>query len=302
MKKEDRLGKNILHMLTPLAHMSPFDVNMALDAGYDATIPYTNVALAEVAGLVQDAMFSRSPKEAARTGIFIGGKDAFVALDMLEAARKALLKPFEISLFADPAGSFTTAAAMVAVVEKLLKQKKERDLRGAKVVVFGATGVVGIASGVIAALEGADVAFVGYDGVERVGRHAAQVKSRFGADVAAADGSTPEKKAAILEAAQVALCAARAGVRVLDASQIASAPNLLIIADVNAVPPPGVEGLDLQANGAPLGPHGALGVGPLAIGNVKYQTESGLFKQMTESTTPLRLDFRHAFELARSRA
>ncbi|MBV9290669.1 MAG: methylenetetrahydromethanopterin dehydrogenase, partial [Hyphomicrobiales bacterium] len=54
--------------------------------------------------------------------------------------------------------------------------------------------------------------------------------------------------------------------------------------------------------GAPLGPHGALGVGPLAIGNVKHQTESGLFKQMTESKTPLRLDFRHAFELARSRA
>ena len=27
--------KHILHMLTPLKHMSPFDVNMALDAGYD---------------------------------------------------------------------------------------------------------------------------------------------------------------------------------------------------------------------------------------------------------------------------
>ena len=25
--------KNILHMVTPLKHMSPFDVNMALDAG-----------------------------------------------------------------------------------------------------------------------------------------------------------------------------------------------------------------------------------------------------------------------------
>jgi methylene-tetrahydromethanopterin dehydrogenase len=296
------LGKNILHMLTPLAHMSPFDVNMALDAGYDATIPYTNVALAEVAGLVQDAMFSRSPRDALRTGVFIGGKDAFVALDMLAAAGKALLKPFEISLFADPAGSFTTAAAMVAVVEKLLRQKKQRDLRGAAVAIFGATGVVGIAAGVIAALEGAEVTFVGYDGVERVGRHAAQVKLRFGADVAAADGSTPEKKEAILGATQVALCAGRAGIRVLEASQIASAPNLLIVADVNAVPPLGVEGLDLQANGAALGPDGALGVGPLAIGNVKYQTESGLFKQMTESKTPLRLDFRQAFELARSRA
>ena len=39
------MAKNILHMMTPLAHMSPFDVNMALDAGYDATASYTNVSL-----------------------------------------------------------------------------------------------------------------------------------------------------------------------------------------------------------------------------------------------------------------
>ena len=33
--------KHILHMVTPLKHMSPFDVNMAVDAGFDAvlTIP-----------------------------------------------------------------------------------------------------------------------------------------------------------------------------------------------------------------------------------------------------------------------
>ena len=54
--------KQILHMVTPLKHMSPFDVNMALDAGYDAVLAYTGVALEEVAGLVQDAIFSRPPK------------------------------------------------------------------------------------------------------------------------------------------------------------------------------------------------------------------------------------------------
>ena len=161
------MAKNILHMITPLAHMSPFDVNMALDAGYDATASYTNVSLDEVTGLVQDAMFSRSPRDAARTGVFIGGKDALVALDMLDAAGKALFKPFEISLFADPAGSFTTAAAMIAVVEKALKEKKDRALRGAAVSVFGATGVVGTASAVIAALEGASVTLVGREGTER---------------------------------------------------------------------------------------------------------------------------------------
>jgi methylene-tetrahydromethanopterin dehydrogenase len=296
------MAKNILHMITPLAHMSPFDVNMALDAGYDATASYTNVSPDEVTGLVQDAMFSRSPRDATRTGVFIGGKDALVALDMLDAASKALFKPFEISLFADPAGSFTTAAAMIAVVDKTLKEKKGRGLRGAAVSVFGATGVVGTASAVIAALEGASVTLVGREGTERTARHAGEVGRRFGVHLAVADGSSIETKAAILAATEVVLAAAKAGARVIDASEIASAQKLLIAADVNAVPPSGIEGVDAHANGTPLGEHGALGIGALAIGNVKYRTESGLFKQMTESKTPLRLDFRQAFDLARTLA
>jgi methylene-tetrahydromethanopterin dehydrogenase len=296
------MAKNILHMMTPLAHMSPFDVNMAIDAGYDATVSYTKVSLDEITGLVQDAMFSRSPRDATRTGVFIGGKDALLALDMLDAASKALLNPFEISLFADPAGSFTTAAAMIAVVAKTLREKKGRELRGAVVSVFGATGVVGTASGVIAALEGASVTFVGREGTERAARHAAEVNRRFGVNIGVADGSTPQKRMAIFEASEIALCAAKAGVRVLDAAQIAGAANLLIAADVNAVPPSGVEGLDAHAKGAPLGERGAVGIGALAIGNVKYRTESALFKQMTESKTPLRLDFRQAFDLARTLA
>jgi methylene-tetrahydromethanopterin dehydrogenase len=69
---------------------------------------------------------------------------------------------------------------------------------------------------------------------------------------------------------------------------------------VNAVPPLGIDGLDLNANGSALGDRGALGVGALAIGNVKYRTEAGLFKQMAASASPLKLDFRQAFELART--
>jgi methylene-tetrahydromethanopterin dehydrogenase len=296
------MAKNILHMITPLAHMSPFDVNMALDAGFDATASYTNVSLGEVTDLVQDAMFSRSPRDATRTGVFIGGKDALLALDMLDAAGKTLFKPFEISLFADPAGSFTTAAAMIAVVEKTLKEEKDRALRGVAVSVFGATGVVGTASAIIAALEGASVTLVARDRSDRTARHAAEINRRFGVNLAVADGSTPQSRAAILIGAEVVLAAAKAGVRVLESAEIAGAAKLLIAADVNAVPPSGIEGVDAHANGAPLGERGALGIGALAIGNVKYRTESGLFKQMTESKAPLRLDFRQAFDLARTLA
>ena len=80
---------NILHLFSPLRHASPFDVNMALDAGFDHVIPYTGVELSEVAGLVQDAIFSRGPKGVKRTGVFIGGRNATLGLDVLKTARKA---------------------------------------------------------------------------------------------------------------------------------------------------------------------------------------------------------------------
>ncbi len=290
--------KNILHMLTPLKHMSPFDVNMALDAGYDAVVPYTGVTPEEVQGLVQDAMFSRAPKVGVRTAVFFGGKQAIPALDMLEAGRKALVPPFGISFFADPAGSFTTAAAMVACVEKALREKKKRDLKGCTVAVFGATGVVGFSAAVIAAMQGADVALVGYDGIARVSKAADEIKSRFGLATRAADGSDDGKKAAILAGAAIVLCAGRAGVQIVSARQLETAQSVLIAADVNAVPPTGVEGLDMTANGVELNSHGTLGIGPLAIGNIKYKTEFGLFKQMIEATKPVCLDFRDAYTLA----
>ena len=290
-------AKNILHMLTPLRHMSPFDVNMALDAGFDSVIPYTGVTLEDITPLVQDAMFSRAPRDAARTAVFIGGKDPALALDMLEQLHKTLLKPFEISAIADPAGSFTTAAAVVACVEKILKQKKAKALGRTKIVIFGATGPIGNASGVIAALEGAEVTLAGRE-LSRVKAKADAIKQRFGLDVRAVQAKSPEEISAALEGQEVALCAAAAGVQLLSATMLTTAKSLLVAADVNAVPPAGVEDLDPMANGAELA-SGSLGIGPLAIGNVKYKTEFGLFRRMANSATAVSLDFRDAFALAR---
>ena len=289
--------KQILHMLSPLKQVSPFDVNMAVDAGYDAVVPYANIAADDVLGLVQDAIFSRPPKLAVRTGIFIGGRDAIASLDMLEAAKKAMVPPFIVSVFADPAGSFTTAAALVAHVERQLR-KMGKGLGGQRVVVYGATGVVGFASGVIAALEGAKVTLAGHDGTKRVGVACEEISRRFGVELQPGDGSSEDSKAALLREADAAFCCARAGVQVLSRQQIADAPDLLVAADVNAVPPMGVEGLDVQADGVSIGGR-AVGIGALAIGHTKYRTEFGLFRRMIETDKPVAFDFRDAFKLAR---
>lgn len=289
----------ILHMLAPQKHMSPFDVNMAADAGYKVIVPYINVELNEVAGLIQDAIFSRPPNYGVRTGFFMGGKDAILALDMIEAAKKAMVPPFEYSVFADPAGSFTTAAAMVACVEKVLKDKFNTGWKGVKVAVFGATGVVGFASSIISALEGADVRLVAHRGVDRVIKSAKVSKERFGVDLEAVAGETPEQKADIIANADVIFAAAAAGVQVVSGEHKKLAKHLKVIADVNAVPPAGVEGMELFMNGDKLPGCDALGVGPLAIGDIKYKCESGLFKEMLASDKPLALDFRHAYAKAK---
>lgn len=289
----------ILHMLSPLKHVSPFDVNMALDAGYDAVIPYGSVEQGEIAGLVQDAIFSRGPKAVTRTGIFIGGKNAGQALDMLEAAKGAMFPPFQMSVFADPAGSFTTAAAMVACVEAKLKANFGGGLEGRRVLVFGATGVVGYSAGVIAGAEGAEVVLVGYDGEARVKKAAEDAKARFDVTLYYADGSNDALKSELVKDNEVIFCAGRAGTQVLSADHLAAAVALKVAADVNAVPPAGIDGLGVQDDGAPLAGTQGLGIGALAVGNIKYQVESGLFRKMIESDEALALDFRDAFALAR---
>ncbi|MEJ1160823.1 NAD(P)-dependent methylenetetrahydromethanopterin dehydrogenase [Prosthecomicrobium sp. N25] len=294
------MAKNILHMLTPLKHMSPFDVNMAADAGYDVLATYTSVTPEEVRGLVQDAIFSRSPADAVRQGIFFAGKNAIAALDMMKTAENSLVPPFLVNLMADPAGSFTTAAGMVACAAKLLETKFQTTFKGKTVVIYGGTGVVAFSAAVIAAQEGAKVKLVGYDGTKRVGGIAADMKARFGVDVEPADGSSPEKNAALAIDAEVLFAAGPAGVQILDAEQVAAAKSLLIAADVNAVPPPGVHGVDVFANGDPLGFGQAVGLGALAIGNVKYQAQHRLLKRMITTSEPLVLDFRHAYDEARA--
>jgi methylene-tetrahydromethanopterin dehydrogenase len=152
----------ILHFFTPSRHASPFDVNMALDAGYDTVMPYTQVTIDDVTGLTQDAIFSRGPGGVRRTGIFIGGREVDVASEMLETAQAAMVPPFEASVFADPSGAYTTAAAMVSEVERQLKASGAPGFDGLKVVVYG-IGPVGACVSVLAAGAGAQVSLVSHN-------------------------------------------------------------------------------------------------------------------------------------------
>src|SRR5258706_15815078 len=94
----------ILHMFTPGRQISPFDVNMAVDAGYQVVVPYGEVGPDNVAAMTQDAIFSRGPKGCRYTGLFIGGRDGIWAAPLLHLGAKGMGGPFPVAAFARPSG------------------------------------------------------------------------------------------------------------------------------------------------------------------------------------------------------
>ncbi|SEA32258.1 NAD(P)-dependent methylenetetrahydromethanopterin dehydrogenase [Paraburkholderia sartisoli] len=293
----------ILHMFTATPQMSPFDVNMAADAGYQIVVPYCNVGEESVVQLTQDAIFSRGPKGVSRTGIFIGGRDVMLAADMLDLARQAMVPPFEVSVFADPSGAYTTAAALVALVERHLKKEHKTEPGGKRVLILGGTGAVGRVSAAMAASLGADVVIASHTSRARATQVSDEINRRFDIATTGVACSSPAELHAALARAEIVFATATAGVQLMTAADLAHARHLLIAADVNAVPPEGIAGVHVMDDGKPLAGaarHEAIGIGALAIGNVKYQVEHRLFVRMRTGGKPVYLGFPEAFDEARA--
>ena len=293
------IKKSILHLITAAKNASPFDVNMAYDAGYDQIMPYTNVALSEVAGLSQDVIFSRSPSGVKREAIFIGGRDIDLAMQMLEASKKAMFAPFECSIFADPSGAFTTAAAMIAKLEFHLKKQFNEDLTGKTLSVFGANGPVGGCAAIIAAQQGAIVQLVTHKSVTDLVTKVNGWNVKYQINLQVVDGTTEQAKQQVLANADLVICSAAAGVQVISQGHLQVAKKLKVLADVNAVPPLAVQGVAVGSDGIVIEGSQAFGIGALAIGQLKYLTQQQLLKDMLMAEKPQALEFMSAFKLAR---
>ncbi|MEE9219816.1 MAG: NAD(P)-dependent methylenetetrahydromethanopterin dehydrogenase [Acidobacteriota bacterium] len=288
--------KNLLHLISSDPHVSPFDVNMAYDAGFEAVIPYAGVTEKQFISLVQDAMFSRGPKGARHTALFIGGSNLSLCLRMLEAARKTLFDPFRLSLMVDPKGAFTTAAALVAKVRKASAECGLGGLEGRTLAVLGGTGTVGRVAAALAAREGARVVLSSrrLDGAQEA---AGEVRGLFGARVEPRQAGSEEAFAKLVSEAEIVLATAAAGVKLLSRSSLQKLGGPRIIADVNAVPPSGIEGLEPQADGAEIAP-GVFGLGALAIGDLKFRTEAALLSDLRNPDERLIIESQAAYERA----
>ena len=288
----------LLHMITPEKNISPFDANMAFDAGWDSIIPYTNVTMEEIQALVQDTIFSRSPSTVSkRTAIFIGGRDTHIAMDMLEETKKHMVPPFEVPVFADPSGAFTTAAGMVAKTEKALKDKFNLDFENLKIAILGGTGPVGVASAVISSKAGNDVILIGRN-QEKTEKVVEMCNVKYGSNSVVV--GLDENKSTILSDVDVVFNTGAAGIQLMDDSLVKASSQIKICADVNAVPPSGIAGVEANDDVVKMenASNDCYGIGALAIGNIKDKSQHDCLKLMYTSDKPVFLHFEHAFEFA----
>jgi hypothetical protein len=253
--------KKLLLQLDSDKHPSAFDRIVAYDAGADEVLSYASVAPGDVAPLVHGAIFTRGPADLARTAVWIGGSDAAAGEALLEAARKAFFGPFRVSLMMDANGCNTTAAAAVARLAGVL------DLKGARVAILAGTGPVGVRAAVLFAREGARVVLTSRS-LARARAAADQLQARFGVEVTPAEAADDAGVARALEGAAVCLTAGAAGTTLLRRDLWSRHPTLAALADVNAVPPLGIEGIEAtdkatERDGKTV--FGALGIGSLKM-------------------------------------
>jgi len=286
--------KHLLYLFSTDATASPFDVNMAYDAGFHAVIPYGNVTEETGTLLIQDIIFSRGPKGAKFTALFIGGNDVEVAEKVRAAAIKSMFPPFQVSVMIDPKGAYTTAAALVAKVEKALG-----GLSGRKAAILGGTGPVGRVAASLCAKNGCEV-IVGSRSRESADRLAKAIVEKAGGMVRGAQMGTDEEKLPILKGVDVILATAKAGVEILSRSALEVLPAGKVVADVNAVPPSGVAGLKPEHDLKEIAP-GIRGIGALAIGVLKYDVEMEMLEGIRTSKEFIVLDDGSAMDIARRR-
>src|SRR5262245_43397582 len=250
----------ILIQLDTDAQPSVFDRVVAVDAGAEHLFSYGGVGPDQVQGLVHGAMFTRGSKDLHRTAIFIGGSDVAAGERLLDAVRKTLLPKWglQVSVMLDSNGCNTTAAAAVRAATRHL------PLRDAAALVLGGTGPVGQRVARLLAREGADVR-VGSRQQSRSEAVCASIRQRQSearvTPVATASG--PELTAA-LTGRTLVIAAGAAGAVLLPKSARAACPSLKIAIDLNAVPPLGIEGVEMgdkakERDGITC--YGAIGVG-----------------------------------------
>ena len=283
------MRKLLLHLDTsPMA--SVFDRIVAYDGGADEVLSYAGVCVNAVRDLVHGAIFTRGPKDLHNTAIFISGTDMTAGEQLLDAVQRTFFGPMRVSVMLDSNGSNTTAVAAVARLLQVVG-----DVRGRRAIVVAGTGPVGTRAAGLLARAGANVAITSRH-ADEAGRVAAHIRERFGGVVESIVVTDVSQLAAALGGAELLLNAGPAGVQLVPRAAWADVRSLRAVVDLNAVPPLGIEGVDVTDSAADR--NGVKTFGALGVGTFKMKVHKRCVAKLFERSD-LVLDAESIGEVAR---
>ena len=235
---------------------------------------YGGVADSTVRDLVHGAIFTRGPKDLHNTAIFIGGTDITAGERLLAAVKKSFFGPMRVSVMLDSNGSNTTAVAAVARIQQAVGTVSRR-----RVVVIAGSGPVGMRAAGLLAKAGADVTVTTRKPAD--GSLSARIQQRFGVAVREVTMADASGAAAVLDGAEIVLSAGPAGVCLVPRDAWTGRRGLTVVVDVNAVPPLGVEGVEVTDNAMDRG--GVTTFGALGVGNLKMKIHKACIAWLFEN-------------------
>ena len=301
IKKKDTSDK-ICYFFDTDDNASPFDINMAYDAGFDIVVPISRMTADHVPKLVQDAIFSRKPK--APTTFFIGGSNVKEGEKIAKAVKKSLVPPFECPVIIDPRGSHTTASAVVAMtIDVANNMHNISELKGKKVVIYGA-GPVGRIAAILGAKIGCNMYIVetwDKSNQESIVNLAKELTEETGDNFIPIKGifaPNPEKRFEVAQNADIIWSLAAVGIEVLSEDWMRKLKGKKIVIDINLVPPYGIEGIKPKHYNDEIFP-GIFGIGALALGRLKVNSEGQILKEAANTKGLKIYDYNYAFEVAK---
>ncbi len=253
---------------------SVFDQVVAYDAGADQVLSYSGVTEGDVRDLIHGCIFTRAPKDLKNTAVWIGGNNMSAGEQLLAIAQDSLFAPFSVSIMLDSNGSNTTAVAAVVKIEQAVG-----DVRGLKVVILAGTGPVGQRAAGLLALGGAKVTITSRK-PEQGDRARRAIQERFRVEVSIAGMPDATHCAEILQGADILLNSGPAGVLMAPKTAWSNCKTLKVAVDLNAVPPLGIEGVELNDSGVVR--DGVKVFGAFGVGNFKTKLHKACVGRLFE--------------------
>jgi len=268
--------KSILIQLDTDPQPSVFDRVVAIDAGIDHLFTYGGVTPETVESLVHGAIFTRGVTDLSNTAIFVGGSDVTAGERVFAAVQQAFFGPMRVSVMMDSNGSNTTAAAAV------LRARRHVSLSGTVAVVLGGTGPVGQRAAELLVLEGAEVR-LGSRSQERAAATCATISARLPESrlvpVSTADSDSIP---ATLAGASTVIAAGATGVQLVSVEARSGAADLQVAIDLNAVPPLGIEGVEMTDKAVDR--NGVACYGAIGVGGTKMKIHTAALKRLFDAS------------------